>query len=148
VVGNNCLFIAVSALLERAGTNIGPDLIAFALRLRYTAAAHVLDNPGSADPPPLADRARVVAAVNDKARSVEMARSLRSGQALDASYITIISSVLGLAFEVLVIDPASAIIAPHNVRFISSKQGPQYAPIFAGTLALFDGHWYPVAAGT
>jgi ribonuclease HI len=145
--GNNCLFIAVSTLLQRSGANLGPDLAAFALRLRYTAAAHVLDYPASADPPRLAGRARAVAGMDDKARSRDMALCLRTGRALDASYIPIISSVMGLAFEVLVIDPASAVVAPHNIRFVSSDQGPQYAPVFAGTLALLGGHWYPVAAG-
>jgi hypothetical protein len=60
--------------------------------------------------------------------------------------IPVISSVLGLSFEALVIDSASPIVAPHNIYLVSSEQGPQVAPLFAGTLALFDGHWYPVAA--
>ena len=143
--GNNCLFVAVAVLLQESGVALGP-LGDYARRLRHTVAAHVLDYPSSADPTRQPGRVRRVDAVDDRRRSREISESLRTDQPLDASPIPVISSVLGLSFEVIVIDPNAQVVAPHNVRFVSAAQGPQHAPAFAGTLVLLDDHWLPAAA--
>ena len=148
--GNNCLFIAVSALLRRSGANLGgpapEDLLRYSLRLRRTTGAHVLDYPLSATPPRPTGRVRVAPSVDDRATASAIANSLQSGQMLGPRVVPVISSVLGLSFEVLVIDADSPVIPPHNAYLVSSDQGPLFVPVFAGTLVLFDGHWYPVAA--
>ena len=149
-IGNNCLFIAVAVLLRFSGADVGPGLQSlelFALRLRRTVAAHVLDHPSSADlTRDRTVRARVAGPIDDRRTARTLAEQLRADQALGPRFVAIVSSVLGLSFEVLVVDPASPNVAPHNVLFVSSDQGPHHAPVFAGTLVLFETHWYPAAA--